>query len=421
MPVKPPQVVILGGGFAGLRAALWLAQHARPDECSIILVDRENAHVNLTWLYEVATAFNPFEKEAVGSVLHASASVPFARIFEGSGVVCLQRIVGHIDFTARTVRFGSGETLTADLLVLALGSQQATLGLPGVETNTFSIKTLHEAVELRHHLVRQFLRYRSASRERQGRAFRVAIVGGGLTGVELAAELAVFLKRLATMHHVGEHLPSVMLFEASGEVLREFPPRLRGKGLQRLKALGVQVMTKTAVCAVGPGHLSCPDGTVVPTDTPIWLAGVRAHDLLIRSGLPVHPRGGVHVEPTLEVRGTQNVFAAGDCVFAVDAVTGKVAPDVVPAAIQQGGIVARNILRRLRGQSLVSFLDHPRPMLATVGGKFALASLPPLQFAGWLGWAVKQLVDLRYLFSILPNDVAMRAWLRGVRVRVAND
>lgn len=418
---KPPHVVILGGGFAGLRVALELSKRARPDEVTITLVDREDVHVNPVWLYEVATALNPFEREAVGTVLHQTASVPFAHILGGSRVVFLRRIVADVDVAAGTVRFTTGEAISAAYLVLALGSQSATFRVPGVESNAFSIKTLHEAVELRYHLVRQFLRYRSASRERQKRAFRVTVVGGGATGVELAAELALFLQRLAITHRVEEHLPSVVLFEAGDQILREFPSPLRTRGLRRLRELGIQVMTKTEVCVVGPGHLSCPDGTVILADTLVWLAGVKAHDLLLRSGLPVHPRGGVKVEPTLEVSGVKNVFAAGDCVFAVDAVTGKVSPDVAHAAIQQGAVVAHNILRRLRGQSLISYLDRARPMLATVGGKFALVHLPPFQFAGRLGWILKQLVDLRYLFSILPNDLAIRAWLRGVKVRVAND
>jgi NADH dehydrogenase len=160
---------------------------------------------------------------------------------------------------------------------------------------------------------------------------------------------------------------------------------------------------------------------VVESDTVVWLAGIRTHDLLLRLGVPVHPRGGVEVERTLAVKGATNVFAAGDCVMAQDAETGKIAPDVVYAALQQGSVVVQNVLRRLRGKNLISYLDRPRPTYATVGGKFALVHLPPFQFAGRLGWAIKQCADLWYLFSILPNDVAARTWLKNVRVRIAND
>ncbi|TSC72717.1 MAG: NADH dehydrogenase [Parcubacteria group bacterium Gr01-1014_38] len=419
--IQTPRVVILGGGLAGVRIALWLSRHQAPEECIVTLVDRASEHVYPPVLYEVATAFNPFEREAVGKVLHETAAVPFSRIFDGSRVVFLQRSVERIVSATRTVHFTNGETLPAEILVFALGSQLAIFGVPGVDTNAFSIKTLPEAAELRHHLVRQFLRYRSASRNRQERAFCVAVVGGGSAGVELAAEFAVFLRRLAWLHRVDPDVCRVFLFEAGDTILRECPPQLRERGLARLRTLGVQLLPRESVCAVGPDHLSCSGGMFLQTDTIVWLAGIRTHDVLLRSGLPVHARGGLYADHTLAVRGFPDIFAAGDCVYAADPQTGRIVPDVAYAAVQQGAVVAQNILRKLRGQPLISYIDHPRPTYTTVGGKFALVHLPPWQFAGRVGWTVKQLADLRYLFSVLPNDVAFRAWGKSVRVRVAND
>lgn len=413
--------MILGGGFGGLRTALSLSRHVRPDECRITLVDRRDEHVNPAILYEVATAFHAAEREAVGKVLHETAAVPLTRVLDGSGVVFLERAVDLLDPVKREVRFTNGETLAADFLVIALGSQAATYGTPGVETNTFSIRTLPEALELRQHLVRQFFRYRIASRQRQRRAFRVVVVGGGLSGVELAAELVMFLRKLARLHHVDERLPEVSILEASEEILREFPPRLRARGRERLKALGVTVLLRHAASQVGAEYLTCRGDTVIPADTVVWLAGQRPHEVLLRSGLPVHPRGGVFVGRTLEVRGHPQVFGVGDCVYAQDPETGRTAPDVAPAAIRQGAVVAENIRRRLHGRAPISYLDQPRPLLATVGGKYALVHFPPFQFAGRFGWLLKELVALKYLLSILPNDVAFRLWLRTVRVSVRND
>ncbi|TSC63880.1 MAG: NADH dehydrogenase [Parcubacteria group bacterium Gr01-1014_106] len=416
-----PRVVILGGGLGGIRVALWLARHARSSECAITVVDRSAEHVYPPVLYEAATAFNPFEREAVGKVIHETAAVPFAQIFHGSPVTFLQRGVDHIDAKTRTVHFMNGDALSADILVLALGSQLATFGMPDIDAHAFSIKTLPEAAELRHHLVGQFLRHRSASRARQERAFTVTIVGGGSAGVELAAEMAVFLRKLARMHGVDTDVCRVILLDSGEIVLREYPPRLRQRGLVRLRSLGVHVHTRQKVCRIHQDHLECVGGKHFSTDTIVWLAGIRTHDILLHSGLPVHPRGGVYTERTLEVRGHQRIFAAGDCVYAEDPLTARVVPDVAYAAMQQGSVVAQNILRRLRGQPLVSYVDMPRPTFTTVGGKFALVHLPPWQFAGRVGWYLKQLVDLWYLASVLPYDVALRVWWKSVRVRVAND
>lgn len=414
-------MVIVGGGYAGLRVALWLDRHARGDADQVTLVDQNDVHLNPGVLYEVATALNPRERESVGRVLHETASVPFAKILEGTRVRFLRARVEQITPASRTLRLEGGENVETDILVVAVGSELSTFGVPGVAAHAFSIKSLPEAVELRHHLVRQFLTHRSASRPRQLQAFRVAVVGGGSAGVELAAELALFLRKLSRLHRVDPRVSSVVLYESSDTVLREYPAPLRDRGVRRLRSLGVTLVYRQAVCGVGSGYLACPGEVFVLTDTVVWLAGIRAHGLLLRSGFPTHPRGGLYVEPTLEVRGCRNVFAAGDCVCAEDLQTGLVVPDVAYAALQQGNVVARNIRRRLRGQALTSYLDRPRPTLATVGGKFALVHYPPFQFAGTLAWYLKQLVDLCYLCGILPNDVALRTWLKSVRVRMAND
>jgi NADH dehydrogenase len=185
--------------------------------------------------------------------------------------------------------------------------------------------------------------------------------------------------------------------------------------------LGVEVRTKHIACRIAPGQVACAGEVHLAADTVVWLAGIRTHDTLLRMGLPLHARGGGYVEPTLVVRGTRNFFAAGDCVYAEDPRTGRTVPDVAYAAIQQGTVVGRNVLRRLRGQPLFSYGDRPRPTLATVGGKYALVSAPPFHFAGRFGWWIKQIADLWYLASILPSGLALRTWLRRVRVRVAND
>lgn len=416
-----PRVLIVGGGYAGVRVAWKLRRAARRRVCGVTLLDKSDVHVNPAVLYEVATAFASGEREAVGQLLYDTASVPFRTIFGGTAVQVLQGTVERLDPVLRSVHLADGTRLDPHLLVVAVGSQLATFNIPGIEPHAYSIKSLHEAVEVRSHIVHQFLRYREASLDRQRRAFRVVIVGGGSAGVELAAECVLFLRKLAQLHGVRPDIPEVLLYEASDTFLRECSPYLRAKGLQRLRALGVHVHPRMSVCRIGQDHVTCDGERNMGTDTVVWLAGIRASDLLLRSGLPTHPRGGLLVEPTLEVKGFRNVFGAGDCVYAEDPQTKRVAPDVVYAALQQGSVVAMNVLRRFSGQPLLSYIDRPRPVYATVGGKYALVSIPPVQFAGRIGWVIKQLMDLGYLLSILPSRTALRVWLRSVRVRIAND
>ncbi len=421
MPPQPTDILIIGGGFAGVRAAHILGKHRRKLHLQVSLLDREEYHVNTPILYEVASAFVPWEREGVGRVMREASGVPFLNVLDGTGVNFIHGTVDHIDPPTRRVVLGDSRAHTPDVLLLSLGAQTNTFGIPGVETHAFGVKTFHEAAEVRHHLASLFLRYRTSTQKRQERAFTVLVAGGGSAGVETASELSLFLRKLTSLHRVDPKIPRVVLCEAGNVILREYPPALQRSGRERLRALGVEIKTGWCIGAVYADRVEFTNEQVISTDTLVWLCGIRAHDVLLRSGFSVHPRGGVLVEPTLEVHGCRDIFAAGDCVCVSDPKTGQTVPDVAWAAIQQGTLAAQNIVRRIRGRPLASYLSHPRPTLATVGGKYALVHLPPFQFAGWVGWVVKQLVDLFYLIRILPNGLAFRSWLASVRVRVAND
>lgn len=414
-------ITILGGGFAGIRAAHLLSQRREVRNCFITLIDRGSMHVNTPGLYEIASAFVPWEREGVGQVMRDAAGVSFQNVLDGTGVRFFQAAVTDIRPSAQTILVEGGKEHHYGLLLIALGAQTATMNIPGVHTLAFGVKTFHEAAEVRHHIVSLFLRHRTASRRTQQRAFTICVVGGGSAGVETAAELRLFQQKLARLHRVDPSIPRVLLYEASDTILRECPVRLQHLALERLRALGVQIHTRQAIKAVHADRVDLGDGTAIPTETTIWLAGIRTHDLLLRSGLPTHPRGGLIVDETLEVHGQRHIFAAGDCVYMTNPETGQTVPDVTWAALQQGTIVAENMARRLEGRPLVAYLPHPRPVLTTVGGRYALVHLPPFQFAGRTGWIMKQLVDLFYLFRILPNSFAFRSWLRSLRVRIAND
>lgn len=418
---RPTTIAILGGGFAGIRAAHLLSKHARQDNLSVILIDRESSHINTPGLYEIASAFVPWEKEGIGRIMREVAGVPFRAILDGTNTNFIQGRIARILPGSRTVVLDDGRELAADILLLGIGSQTNTFGVPGVSQYAFGVKTFHEAAELRHHIVSLFHRHRSASRKTQERAFTLVVAGGGSAGVETAAELRLFQRKLAKLHGIDPSIPRVVLCEAGQGILREYPPRLQKRGRERLTALGVHMYFRCSVRAVSADRVEFASGTSHATETVVWLCGIRAHDLLLQAGLPVHPRGGVIVENTLEVHGHRNIFAAGDCVYAADATTGLVVPDVAWAALQQGSVVAENILRRVHGEALTAYLPHPRPTLATVGGKYALVYLHPFNFAGRFGWFVKQFVDLAYLWRILPNGLAVRSWLKTLRVRVAND
>lgn len=413
------KVYILGGGFAGIRIAHLLSDAGR--DLEINLIDRYPYHINAPALYEVANAFVPWEREAVGRVLTEATTAPYEKIFDGTMVNFMQGVVSGIEPGARKFYLTDGRMETPDFLVLTLGSQAQTSDAIGANNYAFTLRSLDDAIALRKHIISLFLRYRVAALTTQQKAFTFVVAGGGPTGVEYAAELALFLKKLCRLHRVDYEIPKIILCEETDYVLHTCPGLLRERGHARLRELGIQMRAHTKVTAVHSDSVEIAGGMLVPTFTTVWLAGTRVNDVLLRSNFPMNTTGGLITDKNLIVSGTTNIFAAGDCTYFVDPITGKVAPDVAWAALQQAEVVAKNILRRLDGQPLISYISQRRPLLIAVGGKFALARLGPFQFSGFFAWLVKQLADLRYLWSILPNTMAFRYWIKSLRVKIAND
>ncbi len=413
------KVYILGGGFAGIRVAHLLSDSGK--DLEINLIDRHPYHINAPVLYEIANAFVPWELEAVGRVLTDVATAPYAKIFDGTSVNFMQGVISGIESKTGKFYLTDGHTETPDFMIISLGSQAQTSDTPGANNHAFTLRGLDDAVALRKHIISLFLRYRVASLMAQQKAFTFVIAGGGPTGVEYASELALFVKKLCRLHRVASDIPKIILCEETDYVLHACPGMLRNIGHERLRKLGVQMRAHTKVVTVHSDGVEIAGGVIIPTFTTVWLAGTRVNDVLLRSNFPLNTTGGLVTDKNLVVSGSTNIFVAGDCTYFIDPITGKVAPDVAWAALQQAEVVAENIIRRLEERPLMSYFSNHRPLLIAVGGKFALARIGPFQFSGLLAWVVKQLADLRYLWSILPNMMAVRYWMKSLRVKISND
>jgi len=416
---KTKTLFILGGGFAGIRTAYLLSK--KKLDLDITLVDREPFHALSSTFYEVATAFIPWEKEAISTVLKGSASVPYEKIVDGTSIKFLQGIVTNINSTERSFSLADGSSGQADFLVLALGSQIKNGSVPGTNRYAFSLHNLDQAMALRSHIVSLFLRYRTEFLAAQQKAFTFAVVGGGVNGVEFAAELAVLLKHLCFLHGVNHSVARIIIFEETDTILRDLSPFLRANGIARLTKLGVEICLKTKITSIGEDYIMANDELRIPTMTVVWTGGVRANDVLLRSDLAINTIGGAVTSEHLEIGEGSNIFAAGDCTYFVDKATSKVAPDVAWAALKQAEVVAENIKRRIFGETLMSYYVRQNPIFMTIGGKCGLVYFPPYQFSGFFAWILKQLSELKYLWSILPNGYAFLRWIKSIRVKIGND
>jgi NADH dehydrogenase len=248
------------------------------------------------------------------------------------------------------------------------------------------------------------------------RLMTIVVVGGGATGVELAgafAELARHVLR-RDFRRIDPREARVVLLEAGPRVLAQFSERLSARASERLARFGVEVRTGVQVQTIGPTFLRLNDGTRLESETIIWAAGVAAHPLTRKLGVPLDPAGRVLVKPDLSVPGHSNVFAIGDMALVADR-SGRSVPGVSPAAMQMARHVARLIERELTrggpGESpRPAFSYRNRGAMATIGRSAAVAQVRGIELSGWLAWAAWLLVHLIFLIGFRNKAAVLLQW-----------
>jgi NADH dehydrogenase len=431
-------VVILGAGFAGVSVAKTLASAVRDGSCKVTVVDRNAAHVFTPLLYEAATGFVEHSNLGTAALLNAGVTVGAADMFRKWGADFRNAAVEGADWEKKLVLLRGEEPIPFDYLVIALGAEVNFFGITGLQENAFTLKSVRDADRLRQR-VHDLLHMRE-----KGTAKRMEIVigGGGATGVELAAELTMFLRRHMVKGHLKPSDFNISVVEASPRLLGSLPAELSAVALERLHALGVHVYLDSAVKEAGldrvvlvprackpgedPSTLVCDfraaGEKVIDTDIVVWAGGVRGSMTLEHLGLPLDPRGHrLEVGSDFSVKEKTDVFALGDSAVLIDPATKRPAPWLAQAAELQGKILGRTIASRLHGKP-DSVYEFPKyPVVVPLGGKYAIAFVGNMKFIGFWGWILKELANLRYFLSILPFGAALGKWWNGAVVYARND
>lgn len=392
-----PRVVIVGGGFGGLWAARALA-HA-PAE--VVLVDRNNYHTFLPLLYQVAAAeLNP--AEIAQPIRHLLRRAPNARFV-------MAEVMG-IDFGCQVVET-DGPSLSYDYLILAMGSRAHFFGVAGADAHAFPLKTMEQAIILRNHILCCFERAsHEPAPDRQRRQRTFTIVGGGPTGVEFAGALAELIHGplLKDYPDLRQGETQVLLLEAADSLLPGLPERLRAYADRRLRRMGVQVQLQTTVREIAPESVRLSDGTLIPTETVVWTAGVRGEVPAQSWGLPTSPGGRVAVLPTLQLPTDSQVYVVGDLAHVEE--EGRSLPMVAPVATQQGVMAAQNIERQMAGQEPRAFGYRDRGTMATIGRNAAVAHLAGRDFTGFIAWVIWLAVHLYQLIGFRNRLMVLISW-----------
>lgn len=399
-----PRIVIVGAGFAGYRAARTLAREAR-GRADITLLNPTDHFLYVPLLPQVAAGI--LEPRRVTVPL--SGSLRQVRLVLGEA--------GRIDLDARTVHCtnpeGDTRTLGYDRLVLAAGSVNKLLPIPGVAEHAHGFRSLPEALYLRDHLTRQVELAASGAdaTERAARSTFV-VVGAGYTGTEVAAQGKLFTDALVRAHPSRTGMrPRWLLLDVASRVLPELDGRLSRTADRVLRERGVEVRMGTSVKEATRDGVLLTDGEFVDTRTLVWCVGVRPDPLAESLGLPLE-RGRLLVEPTLQVPGRPEVFACGDAAAVPDLERpGEYTPMTAQHAWRQGKVAGQNVAASLGAgggaAGLRPYRHKDLGFVVDLGGVQAAANPLGVHLSG----PAAALVTRGYHLAAMP----------GNRVRVAAD
>jgi NADH:quinone reductase (non-electrogenic) len=375
------RILILGGGFGGIYAALELEKIlGRRDDLEVTLVTRDNYFLFTPMLHEVAagdlelnTIVNPLRK-LLGRV----------NTFVGN--------VEAIDLEAREVQVSHGldghtHDLPYDQLVLALGSSTNFFGLPGVERCAFTVKSLSDAIVLRNRLITHLEEANaecSAGSRQPLMTFVVA--GGGFAGVETLGGINDFVREALRFYpNLREDNLRMVLVTPDPLILPELGPKLGAYAQRKLAARGVEIITGVKVRGVENDLVELTDGQRIQASTLIWTAGTAPNPLL--AALPVPKRGGrVLVNEYLEVPDRPGVWALGDCALVPDPRAGSFHPPTAQHALREGRTVARNVVAAVLGGSKRPFRFSTLGQLAAIGKRTGVANVFGIRFSGFIAW-----------------------------------
>ena len=393
-----PQVVIIGGGFAGLAAARRLARA----ECEVIIVDRYNHHVFQPLLYQVATA----------GLSPGDIASPIRWILrKQERLRVLLANVSRIDSAGKQVMLDGHDPLPYDYLIVAAGATHSYFGHDEWSRLALGLKTLDDALTVRRRLLLAFEEAElEKNPERQRFLMTFVIVGGGPTGVELAGALAEIARRALRLEYdaVDPASARIVLIEAGPSILPSFPESLRASARRALVGLGVEVREGVAVTQIEEGAVSI-GGERLEAHTILWAAGVAAAPIARDLGPALDRAGRVIVEPDLSVAGHPGVFVVGDLACFTHQ-TGKPLPGVAQVAKQMGGRAAANVAAAIRGGKTAPFHYIDPGNMATIGRAAAIADFGFLRVSGFLGWLMWLFVHILFLIGFRNRVSVLLQW-----------
>jgi NADH dehydrogenase len=388
--IKPLKIVIIGNGFGGIYTLKNLHKFFHNDKnIKLVLVGEKNYFLFTPLLHEVATGgINPTNIiESIRKVLGCCLN----EFYLGK--------VETINLKNQTVKI-ENNLIPYDYLVLAPGSKTNFYNILGAEKYSFPLKSIEDAIKIKNHCITQMERASHlADKTERKKMLKFVIVGGGPTGVELAAEMEELVKETFSRYYSKEIIEdvSITLIQGGKELVPQFGPKAREKSLQTLKKKSIEILLNTVVKEVGISYVVVNENTKIMTETIIWVAGIKPAEIKFSESVSQSPDGKLIVNEYLQLQNHKNIFALGDiALFKRD---DSFLPALAQVAEKEAKIVAKNIWLLINNKNPEKFVYKNSGNLMSLGQWKAIGQFSNFTFSGHLAWFIWRTVYLSKLIS----------------------
>ncbi len=399
--IKTKRVVIVGGGFGGLK----LAKALHKGNYQVVLLDKLNYHAFQPLFYQVATA----------GLEPGSIAYPFRKIFNPYKDYYFRMAdVQRIDSENNQVITNIG-VLHYDYLVIATGATTNFFGDEKMKSLCMPMKTVSEALDIRSLMLQNLENALLTNNvDDKDSLMGIVIVGGGPTGVELAGALAELKKDILPKDYpdLDMRVMDIHLLDSNSRVLKEMSEKSSARAKEALQEMGVDVRLNMRVTDYDGTKITCKDGSELRAAMVIWAAGVKA---FFPGGLPddATSTGRISVDEFNKVNGLTNVFAIGDCATMVSEDNPRGLPMLAQAAMQQGECLAKNLMAVSKNNKMRPFEYKNLGTMATIGRNKAVTELPNFKIYGWFAWMAWLFVHVYQLIGFRNKIVVMVSWAQN--------
>ncbi len=393
---RRPKIVILGAGYGGMMTASRLSKQLGTNDAEIILVNKHNYHYQTTWLHE----------PAAGTLHHDRTRMRIDSVIDTNKVKFMKDVVVEIKTAEKKVVLESG-VIEYDYLVVGLGAEPETFGIPGVAEHAFSIRSVNSVRQIREHIEYMFASYNN-SEVKQDELLTFIVAGAGFTGIEFIGELTERVPELCKEYDIDRKKVRLLSIEAAPSALPGFDPELVDYAMNLLESRGVEFKISTPIKEVTTEGVMLASGEEIKSKTIVWTTGVRGSAIIEKSGFEAM-RGRIKVDSDMRAPGHKDVFIIGDCALIINEEANRPYPPTAQIAIQQSYTVAKNIKALISGSNqMEAFKPEIKGTVASLGGKEAIGIVGSKKLFGSSASTMKKIIDNRYLFLLGGIPLVMK-------------